>query len=138
MKIPSIPLQIVYKVVAVKEDGSMWSANHSQAKNWTEDERIIRYRLRHQVLPNSESRALFVFCRLDDARGGVSYYKRLDLKSPYRILRGYAANTRRVDNSNFEKEMRKVSQEHYLSNLPNELNTALCDWFIPIGIIKIK
>ena len=128
MKTPSIPLTIVYKIVQVDSHGRMFSANpHYIMALENEDDTVIRYRLRHQVLPSDHCRALFACKTLTDAKVALDFYGK---HHKCYILRGYAANVRDYARGDAVVEV--------LDNaiaLPCSFQTVLCDWFIPIGIV---
>ena len=128
MKIQSIPLTIVYKIVQVDSRGRMFSANpHHFMALRNKDDTVVRYRLRHQVLPNDYCKALFACKTPADADTALDFYGR---RHKCYILRGYAANVRDyVSNDPVTKVLRDII------SLPSDFKTVLCDWFIPIGII---
>lgn len=141
MKVPSIPLQIVFKVVQVDKYGRMFSANPSPSTVRARGQHVLRYRLRHQVLPSTATPALFACPTLEDAKMAWHFYHEGRwgyLKKVY-ILRGYAANVRQVNRSTVRQDEAFVeylqNHDNTLRSMPLIFNTVLCDWFIPIGIV---
>lgn len=136
MKIPSVPLQIVYKVVQVATDGSMWSCNPlpMSVREGEGLKYFIRYKLRHQVLPNKETKALFVCPTLKDAKLALYWYGASHF-GKYYILRGYGANVNVVGHSYVDEFLVLDVPRGHAFFLPDTFETALCSWFIPIGIV---
>ena len=128
MKIPSIPLTIVYKIVQVDSRGRMFSANpHAKivVHNWKTDDEIVQYKLRHQVFPNDRTPVLFACGSLDAARRALQFY---GARKKCYILRGYAANVRKFRDND-------PALGGKMTHPPVGCFTVLCDWFIPIGIV---
>ena len=137
MKIPSIPLQIVFKVVQVDSCGRMWSANPSPSIVKGNGEHVVRYKLRHQVLPESDCPALFACPTLEDAKTAAQFYATGYCVKKVYILRGYAAGVRSVRRATVRQDKAFAKkQTDSLKGLPSDFATVLCDWFIPIGIVK--
>ena len=136
MKQPSIPLTIAYKVVQVDAQGRMWSINLSlPAKNMPANQysdRILRYQLRHQVLPNTHVPYLFVCPTKADAVEACGYY--CTRKNKY-VLRGYAANLQVIK---YATDL-EILGSRVRDIVPEGFTSALCSWFIPIGVVhKVK
>ena len=132
MKQPSIPLQIAYKMVRVDKSGQMWSVNSTPASG----RHCVRYKLRSQVFPaDDDFGKLFICSNLTEACKAYDMYFEYWSKQTNQpcqkvyMLRGYAANV-----SDFED----VLPRHFWGILPTRFKTSVCDWFIPIGIIKTK
>lgn len=139
MKQPSVPLSIVYKVVQVDEYGRMWSVNPAVQIVRENGKNVVRYKLRHQVFPESETPALFVCPTLEDARVAAEFYEvDCGCQNKVRILRGYAVNPRQVDRQTILQDEAFGNEKTTFIPLPVSFNTAICDWFIPIGIVKNK
>ena len=133
MKIPSVPLTIVYKVVRINRRGTtdkfngkirstrMFSAN-AGAK--LDGEFVVEYKLRHQTFPRDDSgQALFVCSTLEEAK---TWWRMFEMSFPCHILRGYAANVRRryADEIPMDPAFKNHTYFGYTG-----------DWFIPIGIV---
>jgi len=139
MKQPSIPLTIAYKVVQVDAQGRMWSINlslnSSLSKNMPADQysdRLLRYQLRHQVLPNTQVPYLFVCPTKADAVEACGYYN--TRKNKY-VLRGYAANLQVIK---YATDL-EILGSPVRDIVPHGFTSALCSWFIPIGVVhKVK
>lgn len=136
MKQPSIPLTIAYKIVQVDARGRMWSVNlklySPRCKDVPADlynDRIVRYQLRHQVLPNTIVPLLFVCPTKEDAMTGCEYY---DARKHKYVLRGYAANLKAITK---KAGPHLQDGQNLWDMVPLGFSSAVCDWFIPIGIV---
>jgi hypothetical protein len=156
---PNIPtpqkLTLVYKVVQVTNDGRMWSANPSPRlivcpNDYDLQEqkmnRIVEYKFKHIVFPNTLTPALFAFKNKQDGIEGVNFYycavdncEKRDFLQSVNLISGYALNTRQLPN-------RHVSSDLVFKNsgvdfaIPRVLasGTVLCDSFIPMTTVFKK
>lgn len=122
-------LEIVYKLVAVGYHGSMWSCNQSPAsareilkrtpdKEYLFRNHVIRYKLLNKVTPKDNSIGLFVFKEKIDTN--EKYFS----ANKYYLLRCYAFNVRQL-----------TKEERLNFNVPPK-GDYVCDWLVPIGIVK--
>jgi len=122
--------KIVYKVVQVL-NGNMYSANISSAnlaKIWNLDveKQVLRYRLRCITNPNKEGSPYLYVCEsIEQAREWARLFKNSGMIDKVRILRGYGCDVRECG----VRESEKLTK-------PWDLDGSLCDWFLPIGIVK--
>lgn len=156
---PNIPtpqkLTLVYKVVQVTQDGRMWSANPSPrlivrpSKFDLEDQkmdRIVEYRFKHIVFPNTLTPALFAFKNKQEGIDGVHFYyhavdnceKRGFLKS-VNLISGYALNARQLS-TRYVVSDRAFHKSGVDFAIPREFEsgTILCDSFIPMTTVFKK
>lgn len=145
MNTPSLPLTIVYKVVQVV-NGAMYSVNKfitdksgKLLDSEVNSERVIRYRLKHQVWPSHNIPALFVCPTLDAAHKVFKFFADAhhgQVGVKFYILRCYAYGVRVVNEHNIAADPAMPLDASIVS--AGYKTTALCDWLIPIGIIKSK
>ena len=139
MKIPSIPLTIVYKVVRINRRGVYDKATNkpnprtfmvsANAGYNYKSPTVVQYKLRHQTFP-SAAQALFVCDTLEEAK---KWWKMFDQSYPSCILRGYAAGVRTMDS--YQVSTDPVFANHRYERYGHSGSVTLCDWFIPIGIV---
>lgn len=157
-------LSIAYKVVRVNRWGQMWSVNtsgctardtltqkHPNDKNVIvpeyETNPLLRYRLRHVTYPAPNGMQWLYICSdKANARKALEFYSRAnfisELKDQHlldtRILRGYGMNVRphTLDDPAVIAHDEWNNDKHYVSYVPNDFVTYVCDWFIPVGIIR--
>ena len=121
---------MVYKIVKM-HDGKMYSSNPNpqvvDIEAFLENplQRFVQYRMKHVTRPKTKGSLIFVCKGRADAERCAEYFENGGRKS-VRILRGYGCNV-------FKNTINGKSK-YDITHLPFE--TYLCDWFVPIGIIK--
>jgi hypothetical protein len=94
-------------------------------KAFLENDQTLRYKLSSQTKPVN-GKPLFVCESLDEAREALKFYN----ASKRYILRGYAENLRPIDDNHVEPTLPNIA-----TYVPTRFKSALCDSFIPIGIV---
>ena len=131
MKQQAVKLEVVYKIVQVRKDGRMFSANPNG--DLTKQETSVEYFLNSQVLPLTNRPKLFVLRTLAEARVGKAFYSRSRPASSGNvsvILKCLASNLKTHNSGAI------VNVGDSSVYTPHEFPTTTCDWLIPIKVVK--